>query len=227
MGKEILCDSSALISLTDSCIAHVLPFTAKKFGFSFVITGTIEYECVTHPLNMATKVYAFSALRIKNAIRNGTVVNVKASPAIMKKRDELLSLSNNLFFTSGRPLTLVQAGEAEMLALASELKIRHVLMDERTTRLLIEAPFSIKEHFEEEFRTNVMVNRDNLDRFNDLVKGMGVYRSTELLSLAYEHGYFDDYGSLKKDAYVAALYRLKYAGCSIRYDEIEELIKTS
>ncbi|VVB98197.1 Uncharacterised protein [uncultured archaeon] len=130
-----------------------------------------------------------------------------------------------MFFAQGRALTLVQAGEAEMLALASTLKIGHLLMDERTTRLLIEAPFSIKEHFEDEFRTNVMVNRENLDKFTDIVKGMEVYRSTELLTLAYENGYFDDYKALKKDAYAAALYHLKYSGCSIRYSEIDELIK--
>lgn len=225
MGKEILCDSSALISLTDSCIADSLGFLAGKFNLSFIITDTIEYECITHPLSIATKAYALSALRIKNALQNGLLVKVKSSPEIIKRRDEILNLTNNIFFAQGRPFTLVQAGEAEMLALARELSITNVLMDERTTRLLIEAPFKIKEHFEEEFRTNVMVNRDNLNKFSDLVKGIEVSRSAEFTALAYQHGFFDDYKGLKKDVYVAALYRLKYAGCSIRYDEIEELIK--
>ncbi len=225
MGKEILCDSSALISITDSCIAHALPFLARKFNISFIITETIEYECVTHPLSLATKAYAFSALRIANALQNGTLVKVKSNPEIIAKRDEILRLTNNIFFSQGRPMTLVQAGEAEMLALANDLKIRHLLMDERTTRLLIEAPFKIKDHFEEEFHTNVMVNRENLDKFSDMVRGMQVSRSSELLALAYENGYFDDYKNLKKDAYSAALYRLKYAGCGIRYDELEELAK--
>ncbi len=225
MGKEILCDSSALISLTDSCIAQSLTHLTKKLGITFIITDTIEYECVTHPLNIATKAYAFSALRIQNALQNGIIVKVKSSPSIIQKRDEILRLTNNMFFAQGRPLTLVQAGEAEMIALASDLRMKHLFMDERTTRLLIEAPFKIKDHFEQEFRTNIMVNRENLEKFSDVVKGMEVYRSAELVTLAYEHGFFDDYKMLKKDAYTAALYRLKYSGCSIRYDEIDELVK--
>lgn len=226
MRKEILCDSSALISLTDSCFIDSLKFIAKKFSLNFIITDKIEYECVTHPLNLQTKEYSFSALRIRNALSSGALVKVGTSPAIEKKRDEVLLLSNNIFFAQGKPLTLVQAGEAEMIALANELRIKHILMDERTTRLLIEAPFRIKDHFEQEFRTNVMVNRENLEKFTDVVRGMEVFRSTEFISLAYEHGFFDDYGSIKKDVYAAALYKLKYSGCAIRYDEIEELIKT-
>lgn len=225
MRKEIVCDSSALISLTDSCIGQTLPFVAKKFNISFIITDAIEYECVTHPLSLATKEYAFSALRIKNAIQNGSIVKVASSPSIIKKRDEILALSNNVFFAQGRPMTLLHAGEAEMLALASEFNMTHVLMDERTTRLMMEAPFKIKAHFEEEFQTNVMVNRESLEKFSNLVKGISISRSTELLTLAYENGYFDDYKALKKDTYVAALYHLKYSGCAIRYDEVEELIK--
>lgn len=225
MRKEILCDSSALISLTDSCLYNSIPFIAKEFNLSFVITDAIEYECVTHPLNLQTREYAFTALKIKNAIQNGTLVKVPSSEVIQKKMNEILTLTNNLFFAQGKPLTLVQAGEAEILALANELHIKHILMDERTTRLLIEAPFRIKDHFEQEFRTNVMINRSNLETFTDIVRGIEVFRSTEFISLAYQYGFFDEYKSLKKEMYATALYKLKYSGCAIRYDEIEELIK--
>lgn len=227
MGKDILCDSSALISLADSCMADSLEFMAHKFRLDFIITDTIEYECVTHPLNLSTREYAFSALRIKYALETGVLVKVSASPSIAKKKEDILTLTNNIFFAQGRPIILVQAGEAEMLALANELRIRNILMDERTTRLLIEAPFKIKEHFEQEFRTNIMVNRENLERFSDMVKDMSVFRSTEFLSQAYSSGFFDNYKKMGKEIYSAALYRLKYSGCSIRFDEIEELIKIS
>ncbi|MFA5077495.1 MAG: hypothetical protein WC488_03645, partial [Candidatus Micrarchaeia archaeon] len=155
------------------------------------------------------------------------LVKVSSSPSIAKKKDEILNLTNNIFFAQGRSITLVQAGEAEMLALANELRIRNILMDERTTRLLLEAPFKIKEHFEQEFRTNIMVNRENLEKFNDMVKDMNVFRSAEFISLAYSNGFFENYKKMGKEIYSAALYKLKYSGCSIRFDEIEELIKLS
>lgn len=227
MKREIICDSSALISLTDSCLIRSLLFLAKKFGFSFIITDTIEYESVIHPLSLATKTYAFSALKIKSTIQNNILVKIRSDSSIIQKQNEILSFSNNIFFAQGRPISLIHPGEAEMLALANELNITHLLMDERTTRLLIEAPFKIKDHFEEEFNTTIMVNRDNLEKFNNIVKGIEVFRSTEIITLAYLNGYFDEYNKLKKEIYSAALYHLKYSGCSIRYDEIEELIKTT
>lgn len=227
MRKEIVCDSSALISLTDCCMLRSLAFITKKFNFSFIITDVVEYECITNPLKITTKEYNLSALRIQDALKNNELIKVKSSPETIKKRDEILTLANNLFFAQGRPLTLLHAGEAEIIALAYELNIKHLLMDERTTRLLIEAPFRVKEHFEEEFRINIMVNRDNLTKFNDIVKGFEISRSSEFVSLAYSAGYFNEYGTNKKDIYVAALYKLKYSGCSIRFNEIEELARTS
>lgn len=224
MRKDIVCDSSALISLTDSCMASSLPFMRKKFDASLIITDAIEYECISHPLSLQTREYAFSALRIKNAVANNTITKVAINPGIAKKRDEMLHLANSMFVTQGRPITLVHTGEMEILALANELRIRSILMDERTTRLLIEAPNKIKEHFESEFHTIVMVNKENLDKFCELTKGMEVFRSSEFMALAYEAGYFDDYNGLKDDAYNAALYKLKYSGCSISYDEIKELL---
>ncbi|MBU0586582.1 hypothetical protein KJ780_03650 [Candidatus Micrarchaeota archaeon] len=222
--KDILCDASSLISLTDSCLAESIQFLTKKFNLSLLITDAIEYECIIHPLDLHTKEYSFSALRISDKVEKGFIKKISISPAILAKRNEMLNAANNIFFARGRPITLAHNGEMEILALASELGIKSIFMDERTTRLLIEAPFKIKEHFEKEFRTHVMVNKTNLDKLNSLTKGMYVFRSTEFLAFAYENGFFNPYGKMKKQVYSAALYKLKYAGCAISYPELEELI---
>jgi hypothetical protein len=223
MGKEILCDSSALISISDSCLAESLKFMADKYRVTFVITDMIEYECVKHPLDLDKKEYSLSALRIKDALEKRVLVKVAANFAIEKKRESLLALANNIFFVNGRPITLVQAGEAELLALASELRIRHLMMDERTTRLLIEAPFKIKEHMEQEFRASVMVHRENLAKFNDITRGIEVFRSAEFVTEACKNGFFKQYGALEAKMLEAALHRLRYAGCSIIDEEIAGL----
>ncbi len=225
MRKDIVCDSSALISLADSCIYGSIRHVLRKFPISFIITDVIEYECIIHPLNLVTKEYALSALRIKDALQKGDLVKAGITPAVAAKRDEMLKAANNIFFAQGKPITLVQAGEIEVLALAHEMGIKRIMMDERTTRLLIEAPLKIKDHFEREFRTLVMVNKENLAKFSDFVNGVEVFRSTEFLSFAYLHGFLDEYGTLKQNVYSAALYKLKYSGCSISYEEIRELEK--
>jgi len=54
--------------------------------------------------------------------------------------------------------------------------------------------------------------------------GIRFFRSSELLLLAYEKGYFADYGKLKEDAIEASLYKLKYSGCAVGFGEISDYI---
>ena len=223
---DVLCDSSSLISLTDSCLDNILGFLANNFNIRFIIPNSVEDESVNRPLTSHIRQYSFSALKIKKAINDNIIVKVKNGQETHPTVDSILYMTNNMFFVRGKPLKLVHLGEAEMIALAEELDVNSILIDERTTRMLIEAPFQLKEHLEEEFSTNVMVNRDNLTKFSDLTKGMEAIRSTELLILAYENGYFDGFGEIKRDVLEAALYKLKFSGCSIRFDEITDFMKS-
>ena len=212
----MVCDSSALISLTDSCFVHALYFLKKKYSGSFIIPPSVEYECVTHPMSM--KMHALHALRIKRAI-NDRVLDVVKLPE-EKEVQEIKWLANNLFYAGGTPLKLIQEGETEMLALAHELGIQNMLVDERTVRMLVEDPESLRVHLEEEFHRPITTNEENLSAFSRMTRDMRFFRSSELLLLAYEKGYFADYGTLQEDAIEAALYKLKYAGCAIGFGEI-------
>jgi hypothetical protein len=40
--------------------------------------------------------------------------------------------------------------------------------------------------------------------------------------LAHENGYFRHFKKLQRKAIEAALYKVRFSGCSIRFDEIEE-----
>lgn len=225
MRKEVVCDSSALISLTNSCNFDVLEFFHKNFHINFVITQEVEFETVHKPLSLPTRAYNFSAIKIKDAIRKGIIISVESNPLIISKRNEILNVANSIFFAAGKQLKLIQSGEAEILALANELNINYILIDERTVRLLSEAPFKIKEHFEEEFNINVMVNKANLTRYKEIVGNLNFFRTSELLSVAYEEGFFDNFNDLKEDAFISSLFKLKYSGCSISFEEINDLIR--
>lgn len=220
--KYILCDSSSLISLTDICLEGILRFFHKN-NVIFIIPPSVEYEIITRPLNMKMRAYQLSAMRLKKLLDDEVLMKVEAETDAPAK--EILKLANSIFFAKGKPMHMVDMGEAEMIALAKSLRINTILMDERTTRMLLEAPFEIKDHLEEELRINVMVNSSHLQKFLDIVSGMRVIRSSELVAVAYEKGHFDIFGSDKKKMLEAALYKTKFSGCSVRFDEIEEFMR--
>ncbi|MEM4634113.1 MAG: hypothetical protein QW275_03085 [Candidatus Anstonellaceae archaeon] len=215
---SMVCDSSSLISLTDSCFIHVLYFLKKKHSSAFLLTPYVEHECISHPMNL--KMHSLFALRLKRAILDG-ILDIVPLPS-NQTLQEIKWAANNSFYAGGTPLRLLHEGEAEALALAAEAGVQNILIDERTTRMLAEDYETLRLHLEREFSTKITVDEANLSSFLGYTKKMRFFRSSELLLLAYEKGYFSDYGELEKDAIKAALYRLKYAGCSVGIGEIED-----
>lgn len=220
--KDVLVDAGVLISLTSGCLDNLLYFFAENYNVRFIIPPSVEYEAVTMPLKKNIRKYLFSAIRIKNAIDDGVVVVVDAK--VGSDTNQLMNTANNMFYVRGKPMRLIQKGETEMLALAKELGIEYILVDERTTRMLIEAPIQLKEHLQEEFRVNVMVNKKNLMYLTSEIAPLKVLRTSELVMLAYEKGYFKHFTNLSRNALEAALFKIKYSGCSISFDEIYDYL---
>ncbi|MFA6489109.1 MAG: hypothetical protein WCT52_00335 [Candidatus Micrarchaeia archaeon] len=220
-GQSLVCDSSSLISITDSCFVHVFYFLKRKFKGSFLIPDSVEYECVERPMQM--KMHALHAIRLKRAILDGAITLSPLSSS--RESNEIKWIANNIFYASGTPLRLLHDGEADMLALAVETGVSNVLIDERTTRMLCEDPESLRKHLEDELSRPITVDEKNLSAFSRLTKGMRFFRSSELLLLAYEKGYFREYGELEQDAIEASLYRLKYAGCAVGMGEVEDYVE--
>ncbi|HSB46537.1 MAG TPA: hypothetical protein VLD37_00875 [Candidatus Bilamarchaeum sp.] len=222
MAKDILCDSGVLISLTAGCLDSILHFFAENHDVRFVIPPSVEYESVTKPLKSDLRKHLFSAIRIKDAIEDGVIVVIDAK--VEDKAQRIMNSANNMFYVKGKPLRLIHAGESEMLALALELGVENILIDERTTRMLIEAPFRLKEHLEKEFSVNVMVNKNSYRELETKISSLKALRSSELVVLAYENGYFKNFEALQKEALEAALYKMKFSGCSISFDEISNYV---
>jgi predicted nucleic acid-binding protein len=223
MARDFICDSGVLISLTAGCLDGILYHFAERNNVRFVIPPSVEYETVTRPLYNNLKKHLFSAIRIKDAIADGIVEVVDAKVEDEGRR--IMNSANGLFYIQGKPVRLVQYGESEMLALALALGVDNILVDERTTRILIEAPFQLKAHLESEFGVNVMVNKASLRELSSRVSQLKVLRSSELVMLAYEHGFFKNFTNLQREAVEAALYKMKYCGCSISFDEIREYME--
>ncbi|OIO21918.1 hypothetical protein AUJ17_00110 [Candidatus Micrarchaeota archaeon CG1_02_47_40] len=220
MKDDIICDSSAIISLTDSCLIDVFYFLAPKFAGKFLIPASVEDECVLRPMKM--KSHAMSAMRIGKALRDGVLC--KYSEEVQGLSEEIAFLANNSFFIGKKPLRLVHGGEAQMLAAAVRAGSKNLLMDERTTRMLCEEPHALARHLEEEFKCGVKIDFETLSKFGRIVGKPSFLRSTELLIIAYEKGYLSHFGEMERPALEASLYSLKFAGTSTSFDEIDSFL---
>lgn len=219
-ANSILCDASSLISLTDAGLLGALIMARQRMRDGLFITPAVENEAINRP--MQSREYSFSAVRLKRALLEGIFRIARAPEATT---GQILELSNSIFSVRGRPLRLVHDGEAEMLAAAIDNGIPNILMDERTTRTLLEAPNELRGHLTDEFRTSVSIDNAALAQFRGLTAGLTIVRSAEVVAIAYEKNYFKKFKGLEKKAFEAALYAIKFNGCSIGFEEINEMLR--
>ncbi|MFA5381766.1 MAG: hypothetical protein WC356_01275 [Candidatus Micrarchaeia archaeon] len=218
--KAILCDASSLIALTDTGFLWVLYSLKKRYNIFLMMPQKVKYECITRPLGI--KKYAINGIRLMDAINDGIIDLVDID--VEKESIEIMEIANNMFFARGNPIHLVDAGEAEMIALTKKLGIYNVLIDERNTRMLIENSNDLKKHQERELRINITPNQKNIQIFKDMTKNIFPFRSSEILAIAYEKGLFNKFQGLEQQALESGLNSLKFNGCSISFEEIGRLI---
>lgn len=224
MSKAIIFDASTLISFAMNGLFDELVKLKQSFGGKFIITTEVNEEIIQKPLNI--KRFELEALRIKKLVEDGVLeypssLGIKDKD-ISYKTKELLEVANQTFEAGGRKMHVVDLGEMSVLALSKMLSDKGIdniiAVDERTTRMLIEKPDNLERLFEKKLHTKVRVNRNNFKFF----KGPKLIRSTELAYVAYKKGLVGLKNGLVLDA---LLYAMKYKGCSISEDEIEEIKK--
>ena len=220
--KVLIFDSGSLISLSINGLLEELKKLKKIFNGEFIITKEVKKEVVDNPIKI--KMYELEALKIQNLIDEGCL-NMPNKIGITDKEItnlmfKLMNFANTMFIGNGNEIQLIQQGETSCLALSkilNEKKIKNVLVvDERTTRMLVEKPENLKELLEKKMHTNVKLKESNFKEFN----GFKIIRSTELIYIAYKKGLINLRG---KEVLDALLYALKFKGCAISSEEIEEI----
>lgn len=213
----IVADSSSLISLALNCMSCVL----GELDVKVTVTPAVYDEVVTRPAK--SRKYALEALRIKKLFREGVISTVEANKATC---DRILELSNSVFEAKGKALKIIHLGEAEALALVKDLGADAFLIDERTTRLLVEDPTSLEGFLAGKGKSKIRMNKERFGELSSYVPKVPVLRSTEIAALAYERGILG--GMLNasgKNILDATLSALKYSGCSIAWSEIDEYMR--
>jgi hypothetical protein len=117
----------------------------------------------------------------------------------------------------------------ECIACAKVLSSSAVVVDERTSRNLIEDPVRVKNNLEFKIKKNVRIDKNNLAKFQKEVRGIKLIRSVELAVIAYEMGFLSDLAPEKAGGQAilldAMLWGIKLNGCSLPRKEIEELMR--
>jgi len=224
--KSLIFDTGPLISLTLNNLLWTLEPLKKEFNGEFYIGKITKKEIIDKPL--ATKQFKFEALQVLQMINNG-VLKVIDDEKIRKKAIDLLDIANVCFKARGNPIQICHLGEMESVAAALIFGTNAVVIDERTTRVLIESPERLANLLERKLHTPVAIDHGKLNEFSNEVRKIQVLRSVELMTIAYERGILDRFAAKipnpQKELLDGVLWGLKINGCAISGKEIEEILK--
>ncbi len=215
-------DASSLIALGQTCLLDILAGLKQKTGSEFFIPELVFQEVVSRPLQI--KRFELNAVRIKKAIDS----NVFSVESLQNQSDfwEIDDIANNCFFIESRPVRLLQGGEIAALALSKQLNAKGFVIDERTTRLLIEAPEKLQQLMQRRRKKNISVRMENVKRMQSGFSYLNIVRSVELIALAFEHGLLEQMLPKSKQSLEAALYAAKYSGCAVSSREIDLFLRS-
>ena len=213
----IVVDSGSIISLAINCLCPLLTQLDKQF----VISPSVHKEIVEKP--SSNKRFQLEALRMQMLLANGTVkvVNTKTD-----YNERFLDAANRVYRIKGKDLKIIHQAEAEVVGLAYELGAEAMLVDERTLRMLIEDPVSLRDLLSHRNKANVKLNEHNLVEFQRLSPKIPIIRSSEIVAVSYEMGLLSKMHQVSdKKVLEAALSALKFSGCSITWEEIDKYSK--
>jgi len=141
--KYLVFDTGSIISFAMNNLLFSLKDLKTRFGGEFIITEAVHQELVEHP--MQTKRFKFEALQVLKVIKEGTITVYK-NEQLGPLTQDLLSKANASCLAHHHPMQIVSLGEIEALAATIILKGEALVVDERTTRLLVEDPAALALH---------------------------------------------------------------------------------
>lgn len=222
--KALIFDSGPLINLSMNGLLFILEDLKKDFDGKFLITESVRREVVDKPMNVQK--FELGAVRIQNLIDKGVLEapsSMGINPDKIRADTERIRIAaNHSIRLRSQPITIVSDAEMSCIALANELK-KHgvdvlVAVDERTTRILSEAPTELERIMSSKLHHDIKVDIRNLGDF----KSIKFIRSSELVYVAYKKGFIELQGNKVLEALV---YATKFKGAAISFDELDQLKK--
>ncbi|HIH39377.1 TPA: hypothetical protein HA219_01475 [Candidatus Woesearchaeota archaeon] len=224
--SSIVFDTGPVISLATNNLLWLLGNLKERYKGDFVIPKDVQRELIEVPLEI--KRFKLEALQVNREINKGNLTVVE-DPRIQILEQELLSLANNCFKAKGFPVKIVQKGEMAAVAAAIVLNADAIVIDERTTRELIEDPERIIQLMSDKLKTRIEADKNCLAKIKSMIGNLKVIRSIELAMVGYDLGWFDKYltdnKDARKDLKEAILWGIKIRGASISQEEIDKIVR--
>ena len=217
--KFLILDAGPIISLSMNGLLYVIENLKKDFDGEIVMTPQVKREVVDRPLGI--KKYKLEALRVKDLLDKKVITltsDFVANNLVEKETKKILKSLNKCFKANGESIVLVQEAEASCLAFSRLCGVENlIVIDERTTRMLTEAPGNLRQVMSSKLHAKIIINDKNIKD----VSGFKFIRSAELVYIAYKKNLIN----LKKDKQLldALLYGLKFKGTAISSNEIEAI----
>lgn len=225
--KNIVFDTGPIITLTMNNLLWTLESLKEKSDVNFYITDSVKKELVDNPLNKTMR-FKFEALQVLKCIEQGTI-EVIDNPEIKNQSQKLLSLANNCFMAFGHNMNIVHEAEMSVIALYLQKNADALVVDEKTTRLLIENPKKLHIIIDHNLHSKVILDKDNLSEFAKMTKNVKIIRSVELAAISYERGLLDKYipniDNARQILLQSVLWGFKLNGCAVTKKEIEQMIR--
>jgi hypothetical protein len=222
--KVIIFDASTLISFAMNGLFKYLVELKKTFNGKFIITQEVKAEIIDRPLKI--KRFELEAMQVSQLLLDKTLEFPSSlgisDEEITKETDRLLDLINSSFYEKDKSIHLVDLGEVSCLALGKMLNQKEIpnllAIDERTARMICEKPENLRKLLVKKHQTTISYDKNIIKDLNQFK----IIRSAELIYIIYKKGLVE---IQNKKVLEAMLYALKYKGCSISEEEIEEMVR--
>lgn len=221
--KYLIFDSGPIISLTMNGLLGVIENLRKNFNGEFIITSPVKREVIDRPLKI--KKYSLEAIQVQTLLDKKIfrmAEEIIDRQNLERETKKILKTSSGILRVAqtGEKINLIHEGEASCIAFSLLCKQENlIVIDERTTRLLTEAPQNLENMMEKKLHIPLVAELSLVKKF----KNLKFIRSSELLFIAYKKNLLP----FKKDKQTldALLYGVKTKGTAISSLEIEEMKK--
>ena len=219
--KYLIFDAGPIISLTMNGMLPVIEKLKEVFDGEFVLTSYVRSEVVDRPMKI--KKFKLEALQIRDMIERGVfkmAEGIVSEQKLEKETKRVLKVANGVLRTTatGKKIDLIHRGEAACLAFSKLCGAKNVIViDERTTRMLAEAPEDLERMMEKKLHTPLDAELGLLKE----LEGFKFIRSAELLYIAWKKNLI--HVKKSRDLLDALLYGVKFKGCAISSGEIEAM----
>ncbi len=222
--KAIVFDSGPIITFALNSLLPMFTFLQNHYEGIFYIPTDVRKEIIDQPSR--SRKFAFESYLVRGLLKDN-IIEVFDTKVYHQETDMITSLANSIYSINNKDLEILNPGELDALVLAKNINAEAVVVDERTTRLILENPYRLRKTLSKKFRGVVKIHKERLKEFEKHFSTLRIIRSVELALIGLDRGYFNSMIRFEnKENFVKSLlWALKVNGAAISEREIEVLTK--